>query len=58
MPRPLVVGNGRLLVNFDDNLNIRDIYYPHVSQENHVLGHMSSLQCPGTNPPINTDKNE
>lgn len=43
MPRPLVVGNGRLLVNFDDNLNIRDIYYPHVSQENHVLGHKFRL---------------
>ncbi len=39
MPRHLVLGNGRLLVNFDQGLNIRDLYYPHVGWENHVGGH-------------------
>lgn len=36
--RDLPVGNGRLLVNFDDKYQIRDIYYPHVGQENHTDG--------------------
>jgi len=30
LPRALVLGNGRLLVNFDDKLNMRDLYYPRV----------------------------
>jgi glucoamylase len=36
--RDLPVGNGSLLVNFDDNYQIRDIYFPHVGQENHTEG--------------------
>jgi glucoamylase len=36
MPRDLPVGNGKLLVCFDQNYCIRDLYYPHVGQENHV----------------------
>src|SRR5277367_4809084 len=36
MPRDIPVGNGRLLVNFDDRYQIRDIYFPHVGQENHA----------------------
>jgi len=43
MPRPLVVGNGQLLVNFDDGLNMRDLYYPHVGLLNHVGGHRSAF---------------
>ena len=43
MPRPLVVGNGRLLINFDDKLHMRDLYYPYVGQLNHVGGHFSKL---------------
>ncbi|WP_312114089.1 glycoside hydrolase family 15 protein [Brevibacillus reuszeri] len=43
MPRPLVVGNGRLLINFDDRLHMRDFYYPYVGQLNHVGGHFSKL---------------
>ncbi|MEK6978545.1 MAG: glycoside hydrolase family 15 protein, partial [Candidatus Hydrothermarchaeota archaeon] len=43
MPRPLVVGNGSLLVNFDNDLYIRDLYYPHVGMENHVEGHECRL---------------
>jgi GH15 family glucan-1,4-alpha-glucosidase len=38
MPRDLPVGNGRLLVCFDRNYVLRDLYYPHVGQENHVNG--------------------
>ncbi|MBI2914436.1 MAG: glycoside hydrolase family 15 protein [Firmicutes bacterium] len=43
MPRPLVVGNGRLLVNFDSQLNLRDLYYPHVGMLNHTCGHRNSI---------------
>ncbi len=35
MPRDIPVGNGRLLVTFDHQYQIRDIYFPHVGQENH-----------------------
>jgi glucoamylase len=38
MPRDLPVGNGRMLVNFDDDYRIRDLYYPFVGKENHVGG--------------------
>ena len=36
MPRDLTVGNGNLLINFDESLNIRDIYYPYVGKANHT----------------------
>ncbi len=36
MPRDIPVGNGRLLVTFDNRYQIRDIYFPHVGQENHA----------------------
>ncbi len=36
--RDLPVGNGSLLVTFDDKYQIRDIYFPHVGQENHTEG--------------------
>jgi len=36
MPRDIPVGNGRLLITFDDRYQIRDLYYPHVGQENHA----------------------
>ncbi len=39
MPRDLPLGNGSLLVAFDQNYQIRDLYWPHVGQENHALGH-------------------
>jgi oligosaccharide amylase len=38
-----VVGNGRLLVNFDSNGYIRDLYFPLVGMENHVGGHECRL---------------
>src|SRR3990170_3017208 len=39
MPRDLPLGNGSLLVAFDGNYQMRDLYWPHVGQENHALGH-------------------
>ena len=39
MPRDIPVGNGKLLIAFDKEYRIRDIYYPHVGQENHLGGH-------------------
>src|ERR1700721_2673996 len=36
MPRDIPVGNGHMLVNFDHQYQIRDIYFPHVGQENHA----------------------
>ncbi|MEA3546379.1 MAG: glycoside hydrolase family 15 protein [Thermodesulfobacteriota bacterium] len=38
MPRDIPVGNGSLLINFDANYQLRDIYYPYVGQENHTTG--------------------
>jgi glucoamylase len=40
MPRDIPVGNGKLLVCFDKNYRIRDLYYPHVGQESHVSGNV------------------
>ena len=39
MPRDLPLGNGNMLVAFDKDYQIRDLYWPHVGQENHSLGH-------------------
>jgi GH15 family glucan-1,4-alpha-glucosidase len=36
--RDLPIGNGSLLVTFDRNYQLRDIYYPRVGQENHTNG--------------------
>ncbi len=39
MPRDIPIGNGHLLVNFDDRHRLRDIYFPHVGNENQSDGH-------------------
>ncbi len=39
MPRDLPVGNEKMLVSFDSNYIIRDIYYPYIGRENHSAGH-------------------
>ncbi len=39
MPRDIPVSNGQLLVTFDKDYFIRDIYFPYVGQENHSEGH-------------------
>ncbi len=36
MPRALVLGNGSLLATFDDSLQLRDLYYPYVGEEDHT----------------------
>jgi glucoamylase len=36
MPRDIPVGNGSLLVAFDNRYQIRDVFFPHVGQENHA----------------------
>ena len=36
MPRDIPVGNGQMLVTFDNRYQIRDVYFPHVGQENHA----------------------
>ena len=41
MPRDIPVGNGTLLVCFDRDYTIRDLYFPHVGQENHMGGGLS-----------------
>jgi glucoamylase len=43
MARDIPVGNGKLLVNFDRQYHIRDIYFPHVGKENHTDGHRFGL---------------
>lgn len=45
VPRDLPVGNGRLLVNFDSHYTLRDIYFPHVGQENHTAGERNRFGC-------------
>ena len=41
MPRNLPLANGRMLVNFDANYDLRDIYWPHIGERNHTLGHVN-----------------
>lgn len=43
MPRQLVIGNGGMLVNFDSDGNMRDLFYPYVGQWNHIQGNKNSL---------------
>ena len=43
MPRDIPVGNGKLLVCFDQNYCIRELCFPHVGQENHVYGRVCRL---------------
>jgi len=39
MVRPIIVGNGDMLVCMDKHAQIRDFYYPYIGQENHVSSH-------------------
>ncbi|HEY7351095.1 MAG TPA: glycoside hydrolase family 15 protein [Ktedonobacterales bacterium] len=39
MPRDLPVGNGRLLITFDQRYVLRDVYYPRVGHSNQTIGH-------------------
>jgi GH15 family glucan-1,4-alpha-glucosidase len=40
VPREIVVGNGRSLVAFDRNMEVRDFFFPRVGLENHAGGHV------------------
>lgn len=39
MARSIVLSNGELCVALDAHGAVRDLYYPHVGQENHLRGH-------------------
>src|SRR5438128_2001249 len=49
MPRDLPLSNGNVMINFDDDYNIRDVYYPHVGQDNQTVGDRSrfGVWCDG-----------
>ena len=36
MPRDLPIGNGKVLIAFDKDYLLRELYYPHVGEENHT----------------------
>jgi GH15 family glucan-1,4-alpha-glucosidase len=38
MPRDLPIGNGNILIAFDQNYLLREFYFPLVGEENHVKG--------------------
>ncbi|MGA7613845.1 MAG: glycoside hydrolase family 15 protein [Thermoanaerobaculia bacterium] len=38
MARDLPISNGSLMINFDHDYNIRDVYYPFVGEENQTAG--------------------
>lgn len=43
MARDLPIGNGDMLVTFDRQYRLRDIYYPFVGHFNHTLGHVQQF---------------
>ena len=43
MPRDLPLSNGKLLVLFDREYRITDLYFPHVGKENHAAGNVFRL---------------
>jgi len=43
MPRDIPVGNGNLLITFDSDYCLRDIYFPCIGKENHTDGHKFRL---------------
>ncbi len=40
MPRSLVIGNGNVLVGFDANYSVRDLYFPRVGDANQTMGNL------------------
>jgi GH15 family glucan-1,4-alpha-glucosidase len=49
MPRDLPLSNGSLMINFDHEYNVRDVYYPHVGMDNQTVGDVSffGVWCDG-----------
>lgn len=43
MARHLSLGNARMLVSFDADYRLRDLYYPHIGSENHAGGALSRI---------------
>ncbi len=43
MTRHIILGNGNMLVCLDKDARIRDFYYPHIGQENHVSGRVHRI---------------
>jgi glucoamylase len=43
MPRDIPVGNGKLLICFDLEYCLRELFFPHVGQENHMHGKVCRL---------------
>ncbi len=43
MPRELVLGNGNLLINYDQDFNMRDFYFPYIGLYNHINGFRNGL---------------
>ncbi|MFI5282065.1 MAG: glycoside hydrolase family 15 protein [Candidatus Dormibacterales bacterium] len=40
MPRSIVIGNGNVLVGFDSNYSVRDLYFPRVGDANQTMGNV------------------
>jgi GH15 family glucan-1,4-alpha-glucosidase len=40
VPRSLVIGNGNVLVGFDANYSVRDLYFPRVGDANQTMGNV------------------
>jgi len=40
VPRSLVIGNGNVLVGFDANYSVRDMYFPRVGDANQTMGNV------------------
>jgi len=58
MPRNIPVGNGQMLVAFDDNYQVRDLYFPHIGQENHAGGQPCRFGVWGTIPKLRIQNGE
>ena len=43
MPRALTIGNGSMLINFDEHYRIRDLFYPNVGADNHLSARPSRI---------------
>lgn len=43
MARDIILGNGQLFVALDKWLQVRDIFFPHVGQYNHLKGHAHKI---------------
>ncbi len=49
MPRHAITGNGNMLLNYEHDMTIREVYYPHVGMHSQTgnTGHRTYLWCGG-----------